>query len=829
MHAENVETANFNVASNFVGRDFTQVSGDLHVHESTAEKPPLLYTDEKLLKSQRNFTGRKAELDSVRQKLASHSLAVVHGTAGFGKSAIAHQYYKRNEKLYQIALEANAESAISVHTNLRELYNYFYGEPSKNELDTDISSRLINTIHNQDKSKALFILDNLVNREILNIFPDGSKNIHVLVTARRSDWDSERESIPLGILPKEDAMQFLINEIAARNRKTRSGAKGIEPSEAQTISETLDGHALALKHAAAYLGTNKRVSVQKYVESIEEFLDKSPNPHDDFGPYVFATFQAAIRSAEATNKGAASILFLSAHLGPDEIPEILFRQNIDVYPDGLKPIFKNSDIDCLDLKSVLSDEHAREAAFNILSHLSLIDSDQKNETFSVHRMLQAAVRVSMDDKELEWHKGTIHAIDSSMPTLSEIDETSYYNKLIPHTQRVLSSIKEKDQAYYSQSIPVAKLNAAYGEYLTVHGHYDKALTPLSDSAISFLNYNELYAVQPLNSLGSAYYRMGDYESGYSMYNMMLELRKTKYGENHPRLAIVHHYLADAAQGMGDLVKSEMHHYKALALLQPGEQESEKYRHKILSGLAQLKSKRGDFKNAAKYHYQAHQQCVQNYGAMHRDIPSILARIGNHLFEQGQAEQAKAIFLRAIYVANQNHVDPPFLASLIDEFATTSYATKAEKPENVIELLKEALRLRVMAFGEYNYNVAKNSLEIGHIARYEDIDGSDAFLRMGLVYFQKHPITDTSNQFKNIVDESAEATGFDMINGVDPNTDAYEEIIRAVLSHLETDGDSLSNRMIDEGMNGHSAYSDGIRDGFKFILEESDDEHNSDVD
>ncbi len=93
---------------------------------------------------------------------------------------------------------------------------------------------------------------------------------------------------------------------------------------------------------------------------------------------VFATFQLAMEQAEAEARGARAVLTLAAFYAPDNIPEELFKQAPEIYPPALQP--------------VAASEARLAEAIGALDHLSLVDFDPKERTFSVHRLVQAATR-----------------------------------------------------------------------------------------------------------------------------------------------------------------------------------------------------------------------------------------------------------------------------------------------------------------------------------------------------------------------------------------------------------------------------------------------------
>jgi hypothetical protein len=91
---------------------------------------------------------------------------------------------------------------------------------------------------------------------------------------------------------------------------------------------------------------------------------------------VFATFREQAEQAEARAPGARAILSLAAFYAPDDIPEELFTQAIENYPQALA--------------TTVASPVALEKAIGILNRLSLVDFVAGARTFSVHSLVRAA-------------------------------------------------------------------------------------------------------------------------------------------------------------------------------------------------------------------------------------------------------------------------------------------------------------------------------------------------------------------------------------------------------------------------------------------------------
>ena len=121
--------------------------------------------------------------------------------------------------------------------------------------------------------------------------------------------------------PPEETVRYLQREIARDD---------ISDSEALRLAEALGFLPLALAHAAAYLKGTVNVSAARYLERINDYLDRTPRSAD-YDRAVYATFREAIARAEDEAPGAAALLGLASCFAPDALPEELFRQPLDSY------------------------------------------------------------------------------------------------------------------------------------------------------------------------------------------------------------------------------------------------------------------------------------------------------------------------------------------------------------------------------------------------------------------------------------------------------------------------------------------------------------------
>jgi hypothetical protein len=97
----------------------------------------------------------------------------------------------------------------------------------------------------------------------------------VVITSRIAEWSPEARPIELDVLAEEDAAAFLLDRTNSRRVKTASDSQ-----EAVVLARDLDGLALALEQAGAYIA-NKHLSFTEYRKRWESLKSQVLTWHDE--------------------------------------------------------------------------------------------------------------------------------------------------------------------------------------------------------------------------------------------------------------------------------------------------------------------------------------------------------------------------------------------------------------------------------------------------------------------------------------------------------------------------------------------------------------------
>lgn len=192
------------------------------------------------------FTGRENELARLHAALAGGGAAIVHaltGEGGIGKTELAKVYALIAAEKYDGVWWIDG-SAAALRGELMKVYERATGEkPPDNAATESLGQYLVDRWRG---TRPLIVLDNVDDAAHFTLF-SALATAHILATTRQHYKTMPGVApFPLGALPIADAVSLMRKEIAA----TRTD---VNDADLTAIATELDGHALAVTLAGAYL------------------------------------------------------------------------------------------------------------------------------------------------------------------------------------------------------------------------------------------------------------------------------------------------------------------------------------------------------------------------------------------------------------------------------------------------------------------------------------------------------------------------------------------------------------------------------------------------
>jgi hypothetical protein len=204
----------------------------------------------------------------------------------------------------------------------------------------------------------LLIYDNVEDKTLARRFTP-PENAHILYTTRLANWFAEADDLPVGVFPRETAIDFLL-----------AFAPGQDREAAGRLADALGCLPLALDHARALIRA-RGWSFDRYREQLAGLLGTMPKDSaSDYPNTVHATYSLAMDRAREECAAAQTLMGLIAHYAPEQIPLWLI-------PENAMP------------------EMERDEAIEALQRVSLIAHDplaDGSPAISVHRLVQEVVR-----------------------------------------------------------------------------------------------------------------------------------------------------------------------------------------------------------------------------------------------------------------------------------------------------------------------------------------------------------------------------------------------------------------------------------------------------
>ncbi len=295
------------------------------------------------------FTGREEALTALRSALIRQSAAgltqrqAISGLGGVGKTQIVIEYAYRYADTYEALFWVRADSLdllISDFLTIAAMLNL-------PERDQQNPQEIVQAVKQwlARHEQWLLIFDNADQLGLVSEFLPSDGKGHVILTTRAQATGTIAEQIDINRMGQEEGTLFLL-----RRMKLLKGDDSLEMvsetirTSAQVIVETVDGLALAIDQAGAYI-EETGCSLMDYLEFYQTrrnhlLLMRGRDPVGHPEP-VAMTWSLSFDGVKQANPAAAELLQICAFFHPDSIPETMLVAGAPELGPVLQPIVED--------------------------------------------------------------------------------------------------------------------------------------------------------------------------------------------------------------------------------------------------------------------------------------------------------------------------------------------------------------------------------------------------------------------------------------------------------------------------------------------------------
>ena len=637
---------------------------------------------------QRNpfFTGREEILQYLHTLLCSEKTAAItqshalSGLGGIGKTQTALEYAYRHSPEYAAVFWIGAdtyETLTSSFISIAEVLNL----PERKEQDqSKIVAAVIRWLNSHQD--WLLICDNVEDIEMVKRFLPTSRGGAILLTTRIHALGALAHTIELAQMTREEGILLLSRRAKLHDHYTSQNV--LSPADAaiaRTVVELMDGLPLALDQAGSYIeATQCSLSdYQRLFQSSRLRLLDERDAYADHSLSVTRTFTLAFERLQQSNPAAAELLTVCAFLAPEAIPETFFIEGAA----HLGPTFE----------SLAADPLQFNVAIKALLTYSLLQRNAAMQTVTIHRLVQAVLKESLDDAiQGEWIVRIIRAMIHTFPLNEEVqvDYSHVGDRLLSHALVCITfnGLRREDEvqrvtlmiyiaryltsrAYYSKAEPIYQQALNIAEYTLgaenplvaealygladldrVQGKYELAEPPFLKAiriGEEMLGPEHPQVATSLNSLGHLYWNQGKFAEAESLFQKAIQIREKALGPEHPQVATSFNSLGLLYLNQGKFAEAESLFQKAIQIREKILGPEHSLLATSLTNLGTLYLQQGKYELAETLYQRALRIREGVLDPKHPQMGYPLTNLGSLYHEQGKYELAEPLYQRALRI------------------------------------------------------------------------------------------------------------------------------------------------------------------------------------
>jgi len=592
-----------------------------------------------------HFTGRAAELGTIRTHLGAGTamtVQAVHGLGGVGKTQTVIEYAHRHATAYDLVWWINAEQPSLITSQVAALAGPL-GLPPDPDPDTAVWAVCAELRRRQ---RWLLVFDNAEDIDhIRPVLPGGHG--HVLITTRRGGFGYLGPVLDLNVLPHPEAIALL-----------RRRAPGLTDDHADTLAELLGDLPLALEQAAAYLDQTQ-LPPADYVQLL------TTRGADLYGrgrvvdhQHTIATlWSLSLDQLRAAQPAAVQLLGLCAWLAPEPIPLDLFTDHPEDLPTPLG--------------DVVGDALAFAETVGALVDYSL--ARRIDAGLLLHRLVQAVIRQPGPAQPADPHQlpVVLGLLRAELPAKISTAPQNWprWQQLLPH---VLAATAHHDDTHPTAASTTSWLLDRAAIYQHTHGQPATA-RPLLERALHIRETtygpDHPHVATTLSNLARVLRDLGEPATARPLLERALHIRETTYGPDHPHVATTLHNLARALIELGEPATARPLLERALHIRETTYGPDHPHVATTLQSLASVLGKLDEPVTARPLLERALRIFEAAYGPVHAHIATDLSNLATVLRDLGEPVTARPLLDWALRIFEAAYgPDHPHVATGLSNIA-----------------------------------------------------------------------------------------------------------------------------------------------------------------
>ena len=490
------------------------------------------------------FTGREDFLKKLHDTLADpkrkkfgHRVAI-YGMAGVGKTEVAVEYVHRFRAEYERVYWIPSVDQASLLAGYQDIALKDCRIEVAGMDPIDLAHYVIRWLGRQ--KSWLVVLDNLDEISVVEnrLLPVNGPKTHTLITTRNPTPELLpllAEGVQVPVLDHADAVILL--SIYANIAYQPMTADGWAADE---LVQSLGYLPLAIQQAGSYVREVAKSFVtyqQEYNRALRRQIERTPYGNNRYLTTVSATWSLAFNYIYSSNRQVARLLQLLSFLSPGGVlREFLVEGSAALDSD---------------LRYVVSSRPELTAALSMLKKFSLVKSNSTNKLWTIHRLIQAALRDEMPTGEREAMFTCV--INFCNLTFPEPDDQTR-----ERCRRFQTQVVEPLLTITSVHTPASvTIKRRVGNFLREDGKLRESHKMLQQALVSsqsYFGFDHPETLMTMQSLALTYTSLGDdfLDEAYEMQQKVFTAYQKSSRQNDPSLSSAMSVMAKICEAQSDL-------------------------------------------------------------------------------------------------------------------------------------------------------------------------------------------------------------------------------------------------------------------------------------